>query len=50
MHEIPKIDKPLMADMTSVILSQPLDVSKFDLIYAGAQKYRTCWLNDSNNF
>ena len=38
MHEIPKIDKPLMADMTSVILSQPLDVSKFDLIYAGAQK------------
>ena len=29
---------PLVADMSSVILSQPLDVSKFGLIYAGAQK------------
>ena len=29
---------PLVADMSSDILSRPFDVSKFDLIYAGAQK------------
>lgn len=29
---------PLVADMSSDILSRPLDVSKFGLIYAGAQK------------
>jgi phosphoserine aminotransferase len=29
---------PLVADMSSTILSRPLDVSKFGLIYAGAQK------------
>lgn len=29
---------PLVADMSSDILSRPLDVSKFALIYAGAQK------------
>lgn len=29
---------PLVADMSSDILSRPLDVSQFDLIYAGAQK------------
>lgn len=29
---------PLFADMSSDILSRPLDVSKFGLIYAGAQK------------
>ena len=39
-HEIPAIDKsiPLVADASSNILSRPLDVSKFGLIYAGAQK------------
>ena len=31
-------DKPLVADFSSSILSEPLDVSKFGLIYAGAQK------------
>jgi len=31
-------DVPLVADMSSVILSGPLDVSRFGLIYAGAQK------------
>ena len=30
--------KPLVADMSSTILSRPIDVSKFGLIYAGAQK------------
>nr|WP_106780974.1 3-phosphoserine/phosphohydroxythreonine transaminase [Lysinibacillus timonensis] len=31
-------DVPLIADMSSDILSRPVDVSKFGLIYAGAQK------------
>ena len=31
-------DTPLVADMSSFILSEPVDVSKFGLIYAGAQK------------
>ncbi len=31
-------DVPLVADMSSCILSRPMDVSKFGLIYAGAQK------------
>ncbi len=31
-------DAPLVADMSSTILSRPIDVSKFGLIYAGAQK------------
>jgi phosphoserine aminotransferase len=31
-------DVPLIADMSSTILSRPIDVSKFGLIYAGAQK------------
>ncbi|WBA83654.1 3-phosphoserine/phosphohydroxythreonine transaminase [Endozoicomonas sp. GU-1] len=31
-------DVPLVADMSSNILSGPLDVSKFGVIYAGAQK------------
>ena len=29
---------PLIADMSSTILSRPIDVSKYGLIYAGAQK------------
>ncbi len=35
---IPQVDVPLVADYSSSILSEPLDVSKFGLIYAGAQK------------
>ena len=31
-------DVPLVADMSSTILSRPVDVSKFGVIYAGAQK------------
>src|SRR5210317_856518 len=31
-------DVPLVADMSSNILSQPIDISKFGIIYAGAQK------------
>lgn len=38
-HEIPDTgDIPLVADMSSCIISEPIDVSKFGLIYAGAQK------------
>jgi phosphoserine aminotransferase len=37
-HDIPRTDIPLVADMSSVILSEPLDTSRFSLIYAGAQK------------
>lgn len=35
---IPQSDVPLVADLSSTILSRPLDVDKFGLIYAGAQK------------
>ncbi len=35
---IPAVSQPLVADMSSTILSRPIDVSKFGLIYAGAQK------------
>ena len=31
-------DVPLVADMSSCIMSRPIDVSKFGMIYAGAQK------------
>lgn len=38
-HQFPDLgDIPLVADMSSDILSHPFDVSKFGLIYAGAQK------------
>lgn len=38
-HFIPRSDDvPLVADMSSTILSRPLDVGRFGLIYAGAQK------------
>jgi phosphoserine aminotransferase len=38
-HELPEEGGcPLVADMSSDILSRPIDVSRFGLIYAGAQK------------
>lgn len=38
-HELPDVgDVPLVADMSSTILSRPIDVSKYGVIYAGAQK------------
>ena len=37
--ELPETgDVPLVADVSSCILSEPLDVSKFGLLFAGAQK------------
>lgn len=37
-HTIPEVAVPIAADMSSTLLSRPLEVSKFALIYAGAQK------------
>jgi phosphoserine aminotransferase len=34
----PEVAMPLVADMSSDIFSRPIDVAKYDLIYAGAQK------------
>jgi len=36
--EFPQVNVPLVCDMSSDIFSRELDFSKFDLIYAGAQK------------
>jgi phosphoserine aminotransferase len=58
-HDIPDVgDRPLVADMSSDILSRPLDAARFALIYAGAQKNlgpsgatvviaRTAWLDQA---
>jgi len=39
-HSLPNCPSsvPLIADMSSTILSRPLDINRFELIYAGAQK------------
>jgi len=39
-HDTPKLSKPipLVSDMTSDILSRPIDISQFGLIFAGSQK------------
>jgi len=38
MHFVPETDVPLVADMSSDILSRVIDFNRFSLIYAGAQK------------
>ncbi|MBS1974936.1 MAG: 3-phosphoserine/phosphohydroxythreonine transaminase, partial [Bacteroidetes bacterium] len=38
MHAIPETNVPLVADMSSDILSTSVDFNRFSLIYAGAQK------------
>ena len=38
LKKFPKVDCPLICDMSSDIFSRQLDFSQFDLIYAGAQK------------
>ncbi|HHZ05364.1 MAG TPA: 3-phosphoserine/phosphohydroxythreonine transaminase [Clostridiales bacterium] len=38
-HQLPDTgDIPLVADISSCIMSRPIDVSKFGMLYAGAQK------------
>lgn len=34
----PEVDIPLIGDMSSDIFSRPIDVAKYDVVYAGAQK------------
>lgn len=36
--EFPKTDAPLIADMSSEIMSRVIDINQFGMIYAGAQK------------
>ncbi len=38
MHAVPQTSVPLVADMSSDILSRQMDFNRFSLIYAGAQK------------
>ena len=38
MKSFPELDMPIVCDMSSDIFSRVLDFSKFDIIYAGAQK------------
>ncbi|WP_231459483.1 3-phosphoserine/phosphohydroxythreonine transaminase [Pedobacter sp. Leaf132] len=38
LFEVPETSVPIVCDMSSDIMSRVIDVSKFDLIYAGAQK------------
>lgn len=35
---LPEVQAPLVADASSMILSEPMDVTKYGVIYAGAQK------------
>ena len=37
-NELPITNKPIVADLSSTILSREIDVSKYGVIYAGAQK------------
>ena len=37
-NDLPITDKPIVADMSSTILSRQIDISKYGVIYAGAQK------------
>lgn len=37
-RDLPVTDKPIVADLSSTILSREIDVSKYGVIYAGAQK------------
>lgn len=38
MFDVPQVNAPIVADLSSCILARPIDVSRFGLIYAGAQK------------
>ena len=37
-HSFPEIETPLIADMSSDIMSRVIDINQFGMIYAGAQK------------
>jgi phosphoserine aminotransferase len=38
MHELPETDLPIVCDMSSDMFSRPIDMERYGLIYAGAQK------------
>ena len=42
LREDPKLDVMMIADMSSDIFSRPVDVSRYGMIYAGAQKNLSC--------
>lgn len=37
-HALPQTEAPIVADMSSCFLSEPIDINKFGVVYAGAQK------------
>ncbi len=37
-HEWPEVEVPIVCDMSSDMFSRPIDIDRFGLIYAGAQK------------
>lgn len=37
-YDLPAVSAPVVADVSSTILSRPLDVAKYGVLYAGAQK------------
>jgi len=37
-YNLPDTDMPIVADMSSTILSRPIDINRYGVIYAGAQK------------
>ncbi len=37
-HHVPQTGRPLVADLSSDFLSRPMDLSRFAMVYAGAQK------------
>jgi phosphoserine aminotransferase len=37
-HELPDVEAPIVSDMSSTVLSRPIDISRYGAIYAGAQK------------
>ena len=47
--ETPRVDKPILCDMSSDFISRPLDVSAFDLIYARCPKKRWAIGGDSSH-
>lgn len=38
LHALPETDVPVVCDMSSDIFSRPINIERYDLIYAGAQK------------
>jgi len=37
-NDVPDVTVPLISDMSSSLLSQPIDIARYGMIYAGAQK------------